>query len=249
MQDPIETPPSPRGGGRLAGVLRRLRRPHIRLPRRGSRGGGSRGGLATLSSAQLPALRDDEEGGAWTTPTSDAGTVVPAPTTWVPLADALSAASAFVAGLLGTGSTSADASDDEDAHDWLAARCFPRRLHGSGAPQDLLTVGSRRFPLGISVHVYDFALLADADALRASAAAPTLRAHASATPEFGRALRSADDVPMTLVVRIARTLPVPLMVSFFCVGLGCGWGRGKRQQPSRACRFSPSLFFPTHPAR
>lgn len=131
-------------------------------------------------------------------------------------ADALATAHAFITSLLPTPAAAAasDDDDDDDGH-WLAARCFPRRLPAApaaAAPHDVLAVGSRALPIARArIHIYDFAVFADTAALPASAAAPTLRAHAPSSPEFGRALRSADDVPMSLVVRIARNIPVPLM--------------------------------------
>jgi hypothetical protein len=92
------------------------------------------------------------------------------------------------------------------------------------ATHRLAAVGTRAFTLwGASLRIYDFAVYVAPDA---AAASPALVANASpsscsaAAPggggddpalAFSRALRSADDVPKTLVVRTRRALPLPLM--------------------------------------
>jgi len=65
----------------------------------------------------------------------------------------------------------------------------------------------------VNLNIYDFGVYIDPGALRASSCAAALAASPPAAPAFGRALRSADDVPMTLAVRLRHTLPVPMLRS------------------------------------
>jgi hypothetical protein len=64
--------------------------------------------------------------------------------------------------------------------------------------------------MGVSLRIYDFGVYV---CPRAVAASPALDPAAAAAdpPAFARTLRSADDVPKSLIVRTRRSLPLPLM--------------------------------------
>ena len=214
--------------------LRALARAPARVIKRGGKGeagvASSAGGLASLS-AQV-AYSNNADGDR-----APPDLAVPAPS---PLEAAAAAASSTLDSALNaittvlpwltgrqpdpppaTGISEADAG-------WRASACFPSRIAApaeaaaatpaptpSTSTHHLAAVGTRAFSLwGASLRIYDFGVYVSPSAAAASTSlgGPSAPAAHEADPvAFSRRLRSADDVPKTLLVRTRRALPLPLM--------------------------------------
>lgn len=239
MDSSSPAPPQPPPAARR--LLRALARAPGRLVPRKRPGAGrdekSQAGLASLSAVAYSA-GEPASGGAPPADLPPTPLPLPAPSPLDAAAAALDSAIAAITSAMAlpwltgreTPPPPAPGISEADAA-WRVGGCFPSRIaptastttttHPASPPapaggtHHLAAVGTRAFSLwGASLRIYDFGVYVSPDAAAASPAlggpaAPD--AHAADPIAFSRALRSADDVPKTLLVRTRRALPLPLM--------------------------------------
>ncbi|KAK9867336.1 hypothetical protein WJX84_003668 [Apatococcus fuscideae] len=107
----------------------------------------------------------------------------------------------------------------------VAERCFPRQLcrqHVTGSTtdcQDLLSIGCRNWGNWwdgrslLRVKLYDFAVYMDGKQIQQSQLSRKAKRQRGNEPDaaFFKALRGSDDISMSLMVRAARNLPIPIL--------------------------------------